>query len=170
MPTTATRERTHNVPTCKPANASVCCIIPRRGRPRIGNSRKGRRQFAIRVMRGIMKRTFFVFVLATLSMAILPWAFLAPTTPAQTPPPPLVSPDLHADRTVTFRFRAPNDKEVAVSIEGNPKPLPMQKDNQGVWSVTTESLAPDYYGYSFIADGVGMFDPSNYAIKPNFLG
>ena len=113
-----------------------------------------------------MKRTYFV--LAMLSMAILLGAFTAKTSPAQTPP--LVSPDVHADRTVTFRFRAPNDKEVAVSVEGNPKPLPMQKDDQGVWSVTTEPLAPDYYGYSFIADGVNMFDPSNHAIKPNFLG
>src|SRR4029077_14731055 len=65
--------------------------------------------------------------------------------------------------------RAPNDKEVAVSLEGVPKPIPMQKDDAGVWSVTTEPLAPDYYGYSFIADGVGMFDPSNHAVKPNFL-
>src|SRR5205814_10693022 len=114
-----------------------------------------------------MKRTFFV--LAMLSMAILLGAFLATTAPAQTPPPPLVSPEVHADRTVTLRFRGPNDKEVAVSIEGNPKPLPMQKDDQGVWSVTTEPLAPDYYGYSIIADGVNMFDTSNHAIKPNFL-
>src|SRR5437667_11757217 len=113
-----------------------------------------------------MKRTYFV--LAMLSMAILLGAFTAKTSPAQTPP--LVSPDVHADRTVTFRFRAPNDKEVAVSVEGNPKPLPMQKDDQGVWSVTTEPLAPDYYGYTIIADGVGMFDPSNHVIKPNFLG
>src|SRR5207249_3777538 len=62
-----------------------------------------------------------------------------------------------------------NDKEVAVQIEGMPKPTPMQKDDQGVWSATTEPLAPDYYGHSFVADGVGMFDPSNHAVKPNFL-
>src|SRR5438046_10611676 len=104
-----------------------------------------------------MKRTFVV--LATLSMAILFGAFLAATTPAQTPPPPLVSPEVHADRTVTLRFRGPNDKEVAVSIEGNPKPLPMQKDDQGVWSVTTEPHARDYYVYSIIADGVHMLHP-----------
>src|SRR6266404_4562691 len=42
---------------------------------------------------------------------------------SQTPPPPLVSPDVH----------------------------------------------PDYYGYSFLADGVGLLDPSNYRVKPNFL-
>src|SRR5260370_25307532 len=110
-----------------------------------------------------MKRTFFV-------LAILLMAFRADTAPAQTPPPPLISPEVHADKSVTLRFRAPNDKEVAVSLEGVPKPFPMQKDDLGVWSVTTNPLAPDYYGYTIIADGVGMFDPSNHAVKPNFLG
>jgi len=114
-----------------------------------------------------MKRTFFV--LGILSMAIMLGACLAAGATAQTPPPPMISPEVHADRTVTFRFRAPNDKEVAVSLEGVPKPIPMQKDDQGVWSVTTEPLAPDYYGYSLIADGVNMFDPSNHSVKPNFL-
>src|SRR2546430_11109589 len=112
----------------------------------------------------IMKRT--LVVLATMSMAILFGAFLAATTPARTTPPPLVSPEVHADRTVTFRFRAPNDKEAAVSIEGNPKPLPMQKDDQGVWSVTTEPLAPDNYGYTIHADGAHMFDPTNNVTNP----
>lgn len=35
-----------------------------------------------------------------------------------------------------------------------PKPLPMQKDDQGVWTITTEPLDPDYYDYIFVADGV----------------
>jgi len=113
-----------------------------------------------------MKRTFSV--LGIVSMAILLGTCMVAGTPAQTPPP-LISPEVHADKSVTFRFRAANDKEVAVQIEGMPKPTPMQKDDQGVWSATTEPLAPDYYGYSFVADGVGMFDPSNHAVKPNFL-
>jgi enterochelin esterase family protein len=108
-----------------------------------------------------MKRTFLV-------LAILLGTFLAGTGEAQEPPP-VISPEVHADRRVTFRFRGPNDKEVAVALEGAGKPLPMQKDDQGVWSVTTDPLAPDYYGYTIIADGVGLFDPSNYAHKPNFL-
>src|SRR5438270_7161521 len=106
-----------------------------------------------------MKRTFFV-------LAIL---LLAAAAPAQTPPPPLISPEVHSDNRVAFRLRGPNIKEVAVSLEGNPKPLPMQRDDQGVWSVTSDPLAPDFYGYSIVADGVSMFDPSNHAIKPNFL-
>src|SRR5712692_3647389 len=110
--------------------------------------------------RGIMKRRFFVLAILLLA---------ATAALAQTLPPPLISPEVHSDNRVTFRFRAPNDKEVAVSLEGVAKPFPMQKDDQGVWSVTTEPLAPDYYGYTIIADGVGLFDPSNHAVKPNFL-
>src|ERR1700687_2830950 len=91
------------------------------------------------------------------------------TALSQTPPPAVVSPDVRSDNTVTFRFRDPNAKEVAVQIEGSAKPVPMQKDDQGVWSVTTDPLTPDYYGYSFIADGVGLLDPANYRSKPNFL-
>jgi enterochelin esterase-like enzyme len=95
--------------------------------------------------------------------------FLASTADGQTPPPPLISPEVQSDHRVTFRFRGPNVKEVRVSIEGAAKLLPMQKDEQDVWSVTTDPLAPDYYGYTFIADGVSLFDPSNHAIRPNFL-
>ena len=114
-----------------------------------------------------MKRTFWVP--DTLWVAIVLGTIMAGGTPAQTPPAPVVSPEVHADRSVTFRLRAPNNKEVSVSIEGVPKPIDMQKDDKGVWSVTTDPMAPDYYGYSFVADGVNMFDPSNHAVKPNFL-
>ncbi len=120
-----------------------------------------------------MKRTYFglanLFFAIRLG-AILVMGCMAGAAQAQTPPPPLISPEVHSDRSVTFRFRGPNDKEVAVFVEGAAKPLPMQRDDQGVWSVTTEPLAPDYYGYTIIADGVGLFDPSNHVTKPNFLG
>jgi len=83
-------------------------------------------------------------------------------------PAPLVSPQVHPDNTVTFRFRAPNVNEVKLSLEGA-EARAMQKDDQGVWSVTTFPLAPDYYGYSFLADGVSLIDPSNPLITPNLL-
>jgi enterochelin esterase-like enzyme len=88
---------------------------------------------------------------------------------AQTPPAQVVSPEVHSDDRVTFRFRAPNAKEVALSLEGASKDLAMQKDEQGIWSVTTEPLAPDFYGYAFVADGVHLIDPSNPLMKPNLL-
>jgi enterochelin esterase-like enzyme len=90
-------------------------------------------------------------------------------TPQPAPHPPIVSPEVHPDNRVVFRLRAPNGKDVVVAIEGVADPLPMQKDDQGVWSVTSDPLAPDFYGYSFRVDGVTNFDPSNHAIKPNFL-
>jgi enterochelin esterase-like enzyme len=95
-----------------------------------------------------------------------------PQTPAATPqasPTPVVSPEVLADHRVTFRLRAPNAKEVTVEIDGAGKPFAMQKDAEGIWSATSEPLAPDYYRYSFVVDGVTMFDPSNSAAIPNFL-
>jgi enterochelin esterase-like enzyme len=106
----------------------------------------------------VMKRLFWILVF-----------FSTPACFAQNPPAPMVSPEVHEDHRVTFRFRAPNAKEVAVSLEGAAKDTPMQKDDQSVWSITTDPLAPDFYGYSFVADGVRLIDPSNYLLKPNIL-
>jgi enterochelin esterase-like enzyme len=83
--------------------------------------------------------------------------------------PPIQSPDVHLDGRVTFRFRDPNAQKVLVHLEGAQQPYRMEKDRQGVWSVTTEPLTPDLYGYSFEADGVKLLDPSNTSIKPNLL-
>ncbi|MGO8796325.1 MAG: esterase [Candidatus Sulfotelmatobacter sp.] len=89
-------------------------------------------------------------------------------TPHPQPPASLTSPEAHADGSVTFRFEAPNARAVALEREGT-DPAPMQKDDKGVWSVTTAPLAPDYYGYSFTADGARMMDPSNPALVPNLI-
>ncbi|PYV14995.1 MAG: esterase [Acidobacteria bacterium] len=94
---------------------------------------------------------------------------LAPALQAQQPPTVIISPELGSDRRVTFRFRDPNAKEVKVAIEGRRDPIPMTKDAEGVWSVTTDPLEPDFYGYSFVADGVGLTDPMNPLSKPNLL-
>jgi enterochelin esterase-like enzyme len=85
------------------------------------------------------------------------------------PPPPLLSNEVHSDNSVTFRFRAPNAQEVKVTREGTTEPLAMQKDDSGVWTVNTAPLPPDYYGYSFVADGVRTIDPFNHTIKTNLL-
>src|SRR6266481_9296717 len=106
----------------------------------------------------------------TLSLLPLFYVFVfASAAFAQTTPAPIVSPEVQSDNRVTFRFRAPNAKEVGLSLEGAPKDLTMQKDEHGVWSVTSEPLTPDFYGYSFVADGVHLIDPSNPLMKPNLL-
>jgi enterochelin esterase-like enzyme len=101
---------------------------------------------------------------------LLVFASIAVAQPAKraSPPAPLVSPEVHSDGTVTFRIRAPNAKEGMLAREGA-EPQAMQKDDQAVWSITTAPLAPDYYGYSFVADGVRLLDPSNHGLVPNLL-
>jgi len=98
-----------------------------------------------------MKR--ILILLAFVLVAGTTWAQTPPaqkqkpqTSERQTPPAPVVSPEVLADHRVTFRLRAPNAKEVSVQIDGASKPLAMQKQAEGIWSATTEPLAPDYYG------------------------
>ncbi|HUD68453.1 MAG TPA: alpha/beta hydrolase-fold protein [Candidatus Sulfotelmatobacter sp.] len=93
------------------------------------------------------------------------------TKPAAQPPqmPPwLVTPEVHPENSVTFRYRAPNALEVKLAREGT-DPVAMQKDDQGVWSVTTAPLPPDYYGYSYSVDGVRNLDPYNHMLVPNLI-
>ena len=80
--------------------------------------------------------------------------------------PTLHSPEVSPDGKVTFRLRAPNAKEVAVTGIG--QPLAMQKDEQGVWSATTETLKPDLYTYSFSVDGATFNDPQDPLFKASY--
>ena len=88
--------------------------------------------------------------------------------PPQMPPPALITPEVHSDNSVTFRFRAPNAQEVKLTREGA-EALAMQKDDAGVWTVNTAPLPPDYYGYSIVVDGQRLIDPYNSLLKPNLL-
>jgi enterochelin esterase family protein len=100
----------------------------------------------------------------------------APAAPAAPPPagprgggrgaPPVKSPEIASDGRVTFRLRAPNAKEVTVAM-GSTR-LPMEKGDQGVWSATSEALAPDYYAYSFVVDGTTVNDPVNRQFQTSF--
>jgi enterochelin esterase family protein len=81
--------------------------------------------------------------------------------------PPVRSPEVHADRRVTVRLRAPNAHAVMFARDGAP-PAPMVRDSAGDWSHTTEPLAPDIYPYTFRVDGVAIPDPQNPEMKPVF--
>ncbi len=105
-------------------------------------------------------------LIGMLSLAAIAWC--QSQAPAPAPRHPVISPEVHPDNSVTFRLRDPNAKAVMLSREGA-KPVPMQRDEQGIWSVTTEPLQPDFYGYTFQADGVTLLDPGNSLFKPNLL-
>lgn len=91
-----------------------------------------------------------------------------PVTPPS-PPPRLVTPEVHSDDSVTFRFRAPNAQEVKLAHEGAADPIAMQKDENGIWTVNTAALPPGYYGYSILVDGQRNIDPYNPLLQPNLL-
>jgi enterochelin esterase family protein len=115
-----------------------------------------------------LQSAFFAF--SFLVLCGLATAQQAKPAQAQPPQPPawLITPEVHSDNSVTFRFRAPNAQEVKLAREGT-DPVAMQKDETGVWSVTTAPLPPDYYGYSLIADGVRSLDPYNHGSVPNLI-
>jgi enterochelin esterase-like enzyme len=119
-----------------------------------------------------MRSISFLLYSCLCALTLLGVRLRAQDKPAQTPPPhrpaPLISPEVHAGGGVTFRFRAPNALEVKLEREGA-EPIAMQKDDQGIWSVTTAPLNPDYYGYSILVDGVRSLDPSNSMLVPNLL-
>ena len=90
------------------------------------------------------------------------------------------SPEINADKTVTFRFVAP--KAISVKVTGDFLPtrkvevpnfgsmeMPGQADlveKDGVWEYTTPTpVAPEMYTYSFIVDGQTMVDPNNVYMK-----
>ena len=93
----------------------------------------------------------------------------APSVSAQAPaaaqaarPIPPKSPDIHPDRTVTFRLMAPNASEVTLngSWDGATN-IKMTKDAAGVWSTTVGPLAAQLWGYWYLVDGVKALDPGN---------
>ena len=89
--------------------------------------------------------------------------------------PQVASPDVHADNTVTFNLIAPEAQKVQITgdflppkkveYQGNTYDTPgvadLVKNEQGVWSFTSEALKPELYTYNMIVDGVKIIDPLN---------
>jgi enterochelin esterase-like enzyme len=80
-------------------------------------------------------------------------------------PPAVVSPEVSADRRVTFRLRAPGANDVQVAGEFMQGSKPLVKGEDGVWSLTIGPLDPEIYNYTFTIDGVRTIDPGNANVK-----
>jgi enterochelin esterase-like enzyme len=70
-------------------------------------------------------------------------------------------PRIEADSRVTFKFYAPNAQKVQVSIVN--VPYDMVKDENGVWSYTSEPQDMGYHNYWMIVDGSIVVDPATNA-------
>src|SRR6185436_2493462 len=151
-------------PTCSPAAAAR----PRRSSPAMrrwrapitaqsanscGASAIGSRSR----MRGTAReastmRRLFVFLVGA-GCAIAPLALVA----QQPQGPAVVSPDVQADRRVTFRILAPNAQKVELRTPGDipgiggrgGTPLQFTKSSEGVWESTTNAIPAGAYRYVF---------------------
>ncbi len=88
---------------------------------------------------------------------------------------PIVSPEVKADHTVTFRIQAPAADSVQITgdflptvkmktqfgLIDAPGTAKLAKDEKGVWTFTTPPLASDLYSYTVIIDGLKTTDPNN---------
>jgi 1,4-alpha-glucan branching enzyme len=72
-------------------------------------------------------------------------------------------PKVHADLSVTFRIKAPDAKKVQVDLG---KLWDMERDSEGVWSVTIPPQVPGFHYYYLNIDGVRVSDPAS----QNFYG
>lgn len=71
------------------------------------------------------------------------------------------SPQVHADRSVSFRCLAPGADEVKLEASFINKPVSMKKEQRGTWSIKLGPLAPNIYSYCFYVDGVQTIDQFN---------
>ena len=88
---------------------------------------------------------------------------------------PVISPEVNANHTVTFRLKAPNAQKVQVTGDflapktidtplgkyDAPGVADMKKDEKGVWTFTSQLLSPELYSYNFLLDGVKIVDPGS---------
>ncbi len=91
------------------------------------------------------------------------------TRTAAKAPVPVVSPVVHDDQTVTFRYRNAGAAKVTVNVDWLGKPVAMVKDAEGVWSATVGPLAPEIYTYAFKVDGQEVNDPGNLIVSANLF-
>ena len=81
--------------------------------------------------------------------------------------PYVISPQVNKDNMVVFKYLAPNAKVVKLSGQFLKEAVVMDKDTQGIWSVTVGPVTPDIYPYSFQVDGINVMDPANVDYFPN---
>lgn len=84
---------------------------------------------------------------------------------AQETAPRVVSPEVGADRRVTFRLYAPEAREVILTGEFIQGPRPLYKSSDGIWSIAVGPIDPEIYHYNFTIDGVRTIDPGNAQVK-----
>jgi enterochelin esterase-like enzyme len=80
--------------------------------------------------------------------------------------PPVISPEVSDDGSVTFRIRASKAESVELAGQWPGGRLAMEKSDGGVWEAKVDSIPAGVWEYSLRVDGMAMIDPGNTLIKP----
>jgi hypothetical protein len=78
--------------------------------------------------------------------------------PAPTNIRPNECPCIFSDLRVIFRVNAPDAGKVQIDLG---KLYDMQKDEKGIWTLTTDPQVPGFHYYSLVIDGVRVSDPAS---------
>lgn len=79
----------------------------------------------------------------------------------------VISPEVHDDRTITFRLKAPKAQEVLLAggplvlALGKTGAIPFQKGDDGIWTLKVGPVKPNIYVYKLTIDGATVADPNN---------
>ena len=110
-----------------------------------------------------MKTAILALALVVANICV-PLMAQTPAVPSAPQPPPVVSPEVSADRRVTFRLLAPTAENVKLNggdIPDSGQGRPMIKGENGVWEVTVGPLNAGAYRYTFNVNGIAVVDPRN---------
>ncbi|HEU5080583.1 MAG TPA: alpha/beta hydrolase-fold protein [Opitutaceae bacterium] len=66
-------------------------------------------------------------------------------------------PRINSERRIQFRIKAPDAKQVSVSIG---KPLEVAKSDDGMWTITTSPVDVGFHFYRVLIDGADVADPA----------
>lgn len=115
-----------------------------------------------------LKAAYLAVMIAGTFIGHTSFAAALPATPDQAVPVNQYVTQVNKDNSITWRFFAPEAKNVSVVI-GIPSPEtihPMVKDSGGVWSWHGPVMKPNLYEYFFNVDGVRSIDTGTAMPKP----
>ena len=105
-----------------------------------------------------MVPTKYTFPLFLFLLVFAADAVAQPGTPAPTNVSGAEYPRILSGNRVTFRVEAPEADTVQIDLG---KTYDMTRTEEGVWTVTTDSLRPGIHYYSLVINGVSVADPAS---------
>ena len=107
-----------------------------------------------KMIKSVLALSAFCFLTFGSAMAQL----VANSQPAVTNISKTSCPCILDNLAVVFKVKAPDAKKMQIDLG---KLYDMTKDDQGVWSVTTDPQVPGFHYYSLVIDGVKVADPAS---------